>query len=166
MLVMARDRDYADLLPDLEGRRVLIWTCGTCARLCRGLGGREAADSLSARLSADGVEVAGVAMSSACCLMSKAASMAGSAAPHDVVLALCCDMGARNAGAATGSPVINPVVTFGPGYLDLDGTPRVASAVCGTVVMDESLEDAARESGCRVGPFRGAIISAVPNAAD
>ncbi|MDO5862394.1 MAG: hypothetical protein Q4Q58_06355 [Thermoplasmata archaeon] len=154
MIIMARDRDYPDLLEGVRGGRVLVWTCNTCARLCRGLGGREAAEGLASRLSADGAEVSGVVSSSACCLMSKALSMAESAPEHDLILALCCDMGARNASAATGSPVLNPVVTFGPGYLDEDGNPRVASVVCGTTVVDESVEEAASRSGCSPGPFR------------
>ena len=41
MTVMARDRGYDELLGDVRGRRVLVWTCNTCARLCN-IGGREA----------------------------------------------------------------------------------------------------------------------------
>lgn len=152
MIVMARDRSYADLLGDLAGRRVLLWTCNTCARFC-GVGGRDRAQELASRLSADGVDVAGVTSSSACCFMRKAREMAESAEDGELVLALCCDMGARNAGAATGLEVLNPMVTFGPGYLDDDGTPRLASIVCGKTVTDEPLPEAASRSGCQTGPF-------------
>lgn len=151
---MARDREYGDLLDSVSGKAAVVWTCNTCARLCRGMGGKEAAEALALRLSSDGVDVRGTVSSSACCLMSKALAMAESVPGDATVVALCCDMGARNAAEATGLPVINPVVTFGPGYLDADGNPRAASVVCGTVVVDESLEDAAARSGCSVGPFR------------
>ncbi|MDO5853312.1 MAG: hypothetical protein Q4Q62_04525 [Thermoplasmata archaeon] len=154
MIIMARDRSYGELLEGLSGRAVAVWTCNTCARLCRGMGGREAAEALAARLSEDGADVRCTVSSSACCLMSKALSMAESVPGDATVLALCCDMGARNAAAATGLPVVNPVVTFGPGYLDADGNPRVASVVCGTTVVDEPLEEAAARSGCHAGPFR------------
>ena len=48
MIVMARDRGYDELLESLKGRRVLVWTCNTCARFC-GVGGREAAEDLRRR---------------------------------------------------------------------------------------------------------------------
>ncbi len=155
MIIMARDRGYDELLPDLRGRRVLIWTCNTCARLCGGLGGKDAADALAERLSGDGVEVVGTVSSSACCFMSKASRMAESKGDCDLVLALCCDMGARNASVVTGMEVLNPVVTFGAGYLDSDGTPHVASVICGRTVRDEPIQDVAEQSGSHVGPFRG-----------
>ncbi len=154
MIIMARDRGYDELLPDLEGRRVLVWTCNTCARFCNGLGGREAAEALAERLSKDGIDVVGTVSSSACCFMSKALRMAESKKDSDLVLALCCDIGARNASAATGIEVLNPVVTFGAGYLDSDGTPRAASVICGRTVRDESLSELAEESGSHAGPFR------------
>jgi len=154
MIIMARDRGYDELLPDLEGHRVLVWTCNTCARFCNGLGGREAAEALAERLSKDGIDVVGTVSSSACCFMSKAAQMAESKKDSDLVLALCCDIGARNASVATGIGVLNPVVTFGAGYLDSDGTPRAASVICGRTVRDESLSELAEESGSHAGPFR------------
>lgn len=155
MMAMARDRTYGELLPVLSGRRVLIWTCGTCARLCDGLGGEDAAADLASRLSADGVDVVGVAHSSACCLMPKAVSMRDSAPDgFDLVLALCCDNGARNAGLATGTEVLNPVRTFGPGLQDQEGRPRVSVYRDGRIVGDIPLEQAASEQGCHAGPFR------------
>ncbi len=153
MIVMARDRDYGALLDAVRGRRVLIWTCNTCARLC-GVGGSDAAERLASKLSADGVDVVGSASSSACCFMSKADRMAGSAPDgYDLVLCLTCDMGGRNASEATGREVLNPVVTFGPGYIDRQGRNRVASVVCGRTVMDEASEDVAERNGCPLGPF-------------
>ena len=152
MLVMARDRDYGDLVAELRGRSVLVWTCDTCARFC-GIGGWDRAEDIASRLSSDGIAVAGVVRSSACCFMRKAREMAASAEGYDTVLALCCDMGARNAAEATGLPVVNPVITFGPGYLDDGGEPRVASVVCGSTVADEPLDEVAERSGCCTGPF-------------
>lgn len=153
MIVMARDRSYEDLLKAVSSHRVLVWTCNTCVRFCDGLGGRDAAESLARRLSEDGVDVVGVESSATCCFMRNAVKMAGSAEGCDLVLAVCCDIGARNASEATGVPVLNPVITFGPGYLDADGRPRVASVLCGSTVIDEPLSEAAARSGCLEGPF-------------
>ncbi len=155
MMAVARDRTYADLLRDLRGRRVLIWTCGTCARLCGGLGGADAARDLAGRLGADGADVAGTVHSSACCLMGKAMAMRGSAPEgYDTVLALCCDVGARNAAEATGAEVLNPVRTLGPGSLDAEGRPMVAVYRDGRIAGEVPLEEAASRAGCRAGPFR------------
>lgn len=153
MIVMARDRDYGDLLGDLGGRRVLVWTCNTCARFCDGLGGREAADALASRLAEDGVDVAGVVSSGACCFMRNARRMAEGQSGYDTVLALCCDNGAADAREATGADVLNPVVTLGPGYLDDGGRPRVARVLDGRRVSDEGIDEAAGRAGCLTGPF-------------
>ena len=153
MIVMARDREYDDLLTDVRGRRVLLWTCNTCVRFCGGLGGKDAASALAERLVGDGVDVRGVESSSACCFMRNARRMAGSSGVCDLVLALCCDMGARNASESTGKEVLNPSVTRGPGNLDDAGEPRVASVVCGRPMVDESLSDVIARSGCHGGPF-------------
>lgn len=153
MTIMARDRDYPELLEGVRGRRVLVWTCNTCARMC-GIGGREAGERLAARLSEDGVEVAGCVSSSAPCYMSKADRMASEAqGDYDLVVALNCDMGARNAAEATGREVLNPVVTYGTGYLDRDGRNRLATVVCGKVVYDEDAEEVAERNGCHMTPF-------------
>ena len=75
MTVMARDREYDDLLNDVRGRRVLVWTCNTCARLCN-IGGKDAGERLASRLAEDGVDTAGCVCSSAACFMTKADRMA------------------------------------------------------------------------------------------
>lgn len=153
MTVMARDRGYDELLGDVRGRRVLVWTCNTCARLCN-IGGREAGDRLASKLSEDGVEVAGCVCSSAACFMTKADRMASEAeGEYDLVVSLTCDMGARNAVEATGKEVLNPVVTFGTGYLDRQGRNRLATVVCGKVVYDEDAEAVAERNGCSMTPF-------------
>lgn len=153
MIVMARDRGYVELLEALRGCRVLIWTCNTCARFC-GVGGRESAEDLSRRLSGDGIRIVGIVSSSACCFVRSAEKMkAESEEGYDTVLALCCDIGAVNAGEVTGANIVNPVVTFGAGYLAKDGVPHLSVVVCGRVVRDSSLSDVAVESGCLIGPF-------------
>ena len=153
MTVMARDRDYDALLGDVRGRRVLVWTCNTCARMCN-IGGRDAGERLAARLAEDGVEVAGCVSSSAPCYMSKADRMASEAqGEYDLVVALCCDMGARNASEATVAEVLNPVVTFGTGYLDRNGRNRLATIVCGKTVYDEDAEEVAARNGLWMSPF-------------
>ncbi len=153
MTVMARDREYDDLLNDVRGRRVLVWTCNTCARLCN-IGGKDAGERLASRLAEDGVDTAGCVCSSAACFMTKADRMASEVdGEYDLVVALCCDMGARNAAEATGAEVLNPVVTFGTGYLDREGRNRLATIVCGKTVYDEDAEAVAERKGCHMTPF-------------
>lgn len=153
MTVMARDREYPQLLEEVRGRRVLVWTCNTCARMCN-IGGKEAGDRLAEKLSEDGVEVVGSVCSSAPCYMTKADRMAASVeGDYDLVVAVNCDMGARNAAEATGREVLNPVVTFGTGYLDRDGRNRLATIVCGKTVYDEDAEEVAKRNGCWMSPF-------------
>ena len=48
--------DYPELLGVLKGKRVAIWTCNTCARLCNNIGGTESSERLADKLAADGVE--------------------------------------------------------------------------------------------------------------
>lgn len=149
MMTMVRDRGYGELLRQLGGRRVLVWTCDTCARLC-GVAGTDRATDLASRLSSDGVEVVGVASSGACCLMGHAERMADGRDGYDLVLALCCEAGARNAAEATGCEVLNPIETVGPGYLGSDGVPRVLRRGCDPA-GGVPLGDAAPGMG---GPYR------------
>ena len=152
MMLMARDREYGDLLPELEGKMVLIWTCNTCARLC-GVGGSEAASRLADRLRGDGIDVVGTAHTSASCLVPKVVSGMRDVPDHDIILSLTCDVGSTLAGEVSGSTVLNPMITFGAGYADADMVPRLRSVVCSKVVQDESLEEAAVRAGVFPGPF-------------
>ena len=152
MMVMARDTDYPGLLEQVRGRRVLIWTCSTCARLCNGLGGQDAADRLAEALRGDGVDVVGTACVSASCITSKVEKNMPEG-DYDTVVSLTCDMGASCAGDVSGMPVLNPVITFGPGYRASDGTVRLRSLVCGNVVKDEPVEDVAERTGAVAGPY-------------
>ena len=152
-MVMTRDRGYDDLLSELRGRRVLVWTCGTCARLCDGLGGRESAERLSERLSRDGVDVVGTVSVGASCVVQKVSDNLPSDGGFDVVLALTCDIGAGCVGDCCRAEVVNPVLTFGSGYLAADGTPRLRSVVCGRTVSDESLPEVSSRHGVPTGPY-------------
>ena len=137
MLVMARDSDYAELSERLRGHRVLVWTCNTCARLCNGIGGDEAAGRLAERLREDGIEVTGVISTSASCIASKVDRKydEGIIGGADVVLSLTCDVGSSCAGTVFGKPVVNPIETLGTGYMDLNGVPLLAD---GRVVFKDS----------------------------
>lgn len=125
MLIMAREKDYSELLESLRGHRVSIWTCNTCARMCYGIGGKQSAEQLSERLTADGVDVAGVSYTSAACLETKVLDKKEEVldSGSDVVLALMCSVGAGCAERIFRKEVINPVRTYGFGYLSADGDP-------------------------------------------
>ena len=86
--------------------------------------------------------------------MSKADRMAATVeGDYDLVVSVNCDMGARNAAEATGREVLNPVVTFGTGYIDRDGRNRLATIVCGRTVYDEDAEEVAERNGLWMSPF-------------
>lgn len=134
MIIMRRSADYATLLRDLAGKKVAIWTCNTCARLCNGIGGKDSAEALAERLASDGVEVTGVLSTSASCIVPKVESKYDPAAIDgcDVILSLTCDVGASCAEEVFGRPSINPIETLGPGYLDGNMMPILSD---GRVVM-------------------------------
>ena len=142
-MVMARDRDYPELVESLRGRHVLIWSCTTCARLC-GITGRDGAAALESRLKADGIDVVGSASTSAACLMPKVAERMPSDLEYDTVLALTCGIGASCASRHSCVQVVNPVETFCYGYMDASGEP---------VAMLPSGERPLRELSPRSGPF-------------
>ena len=122
---MARSVDYPELLRMLSGKRVAIWTCNTCARLCNEIGGSESSERLAKKLSEDGIEVVGVYSTSAACLEKKVVEKKDevlSKSP-DVILSMTCSAGAQNAGKVFNLQVINPIVTFGYGILSEDNIP-------------------------------------------
>lgn len=125
MLVFVRDREYPELLGSVRGKRVGLWTCNTCARLCNGMGGTEAAERLAERLRSDGVEVAGVRSVSASCLEGKVrAKLEKEPFPDsDVLISLTCDSGSYCLAKVSEGEVVNPFVTLGRGYLSEDGVP-------------------------------------------
>lgn len=127
MMLMERCCDYPELLESLRGRSVLIWSCSICASLCNGIGSKASAESLSDRLTSDGIDVKGIIMTGAACIMSKVRSTSDDSGidGSDVILALSCNMGADNISRVTGKDVMNPIITIGYGYLDDDGIPRL-----------------------------------------
>ena len=122
---MARSEDYPDLLRELSGKKVAIWTCNTCARLCNGIGGTESSERLAERLRDDGIEVTGVHSTSASCLDRKVLDKKDEviSGDPDVILSMTCSIGASRASEAFGIRVVNPMVTFGYGYLTEEGVP-------------------------------------------
>ncbi len=125
MLIMSRSVDYPELLGKLKSRRVAIWTCNTCARLCNNIGGTESCERLAAKLSSDGIEVTGVFSTSAACLENKVLSKKDEvlSGDPDVILSMTCSAGADNASRIFCRDIENPIITFGYGILKDDGTP-------------------------------------------
>ena len=117
--------DYPELLGMLKGKRVAIWTCNTCARLCNNIGGTESCERLAERLSKDGVQVTKVVSTSAACLEDKVIGKKDEVLSGDpeVILSMTCSAGADNASRVFDKDIINPIITFGYGILKEDGTP-------------------------------------------
>lgn len=134
MMIMRRSVDYTELLEQLRSKKVAIWTCDTCARLCNGIGGKASATALRDRLIEDGIVVTGVLSTSASCILSKVSSKYDSEiiGGCDVILALTCDVGSMCAEIAFDRDSINPIETLGAGYLDDNMMPILAD---GSVVM-------------------------------
>ena len=116
--------ELPQILEAVKGKRVAIWTCNTCVRLCNGMGGDAAAERLAQYLRDNGVEVTGTSSTSASCLRSKVAAKSSSIIDSaDVIISLTCDVGAENARNVFGKEVMEPFVTLGTGFLDEDGVP-------------------------------------------
>lgn len=154
MLMVARDRPYSELKDSLKGKRVAIWTCNTCARLCFDIGGTESAERLASALRNDGIDVLGVLHTPASCLEKKVrekydGEQIGKA---DAVVSLTCNIGALCAERAFGKDVINPVATVGCGFV---GEGRKLF-VCGDkdgVLEIRELSEIAEEKGLWCGPY-------------
>lgn len=145
-MIVARDRDYPDLLSALRGRKVYVWTCNTCARLCNGVGGKDSAAALAEKLSGDGIEVVGTGSTSASCLCSKveAAREGVLSAEPDIIVSLTCSAGSVCASDVFGGEVLNPVETFGFGIIDGRGVP---------VLLDGCRSVPVGELSSRTGPY-------------
>jgi hypothetical protein len=152
MMMIARSADYNDVLEAVKGRNVTIWTCNTCARMCNGVGGQQAAEKLAERLRSDGVNVTASLSVSAACLMSKVnAKAANVPKDSDVIISLTCDVGVTCAERAFRRDVIAPLITMGSGYIDADGSLVVTS--CDGVNVPASLDEAARKKGLSATPL-------------
>ena len=134
MMIMRRSMEYPQLRDSLRGKRVAIWTCNTCARLCNDIGGKESAERLAAQLRKDGIDVLSVISVSASCIMDKVieASEDRIASMCDVILTLVCDVGSNCVSMCFDKEIVNPVETIGQGYLDENRMPVLAD---GRVVM-------------------------------
>ena len=132
--------DYPELLDRLKGKRVAIWTCNTCARLCNDIGGTESSERLAERLRIDGVEVTGVVSTSAACLERKVAEKKAEvlSGDPDVILSMTCCAGDANAGKIFGKSTINPMITHGFGILTEDGAPILMDGTPVSSLTDRS----------------------------
>ncbi len=127
MIIISKDRDYMDLLSDVSGKRVAIWTCETCARIS-GIGGSEMARRLASALVDDGIDVVWVGSTSASCVESRLIdSMKGLNKDVDLIISLTCDVGAMLLSNVTGIQVLNPIHTLGNGYVCRDGSIHLSN---------------------------------------
>jgi len=152
--MVARDRPYSELLGDLGGKKVAIWACNTCARLCYEIGGSASAERLADALAKDGVEVLGVLHTGASCLERKVAEkndpeIIGKA---DVVVSLTCNIGAHCARTVFGKEVLNPLATLGAGFVGADGRIFIYGEKDGAPIV-RGLSEAAEEKGFFCSPF-------------
>jgi hypothetical protein len=154
MLMVARDRPYSELRDFLKGKKVAIWTCNTCARLCFDIGGEVAAERLASALKNDGVEVLGVLHTGASCIEKKVREkydeeMIGRA---DVVLSLTCNIGALCAKRAFGKEIFNPIATLGAGFVGENRRIFLCEDKDGGLVVKELLK-VAEEKGLWCDPY-------------
>jgi len=140
MLIVAKDRSYDDLLRDVKGKKVRIWTCNTCARLCYGLGGKDSAERLARKFREDGVDVSGVDSTPASCIESNLRKFI---IPDDtsLIVSLTCDLGAACARGIFRKEVLNPVRTFGPGLICEQCGPALVSVGPDGRITTKSLLD-------------------------
>lgn len=147
MQLMLRDRDLAQLVSDLRGKKVMIWTCNTCARLCD-VGGSSNAQRLATALRSEGIEVTSVASAKASCIATSVRDNGGKQSEScDIVLVLACDAARIVAERTFSKPCVNPVTTIGPGYLSEDGVPVSVGG------PERTLETVSAEEGLPAGPF-------------
>ena len=140
MLIISRTVDYSELLDMLRGKRVAIWTCNTCARLCNDIGGTESSERLAEKLRSDGVEVTGTVSTSAACLERKVIDKKAEilAGDPDIVLSMTCCAGDANAKKVFGKDTVNPITTHGFGILAEDGTPILMDGIPVSSLSDRS----------------------------
>ena len=152
MMMIARSADYDDVLKAVKGRSAMIWTCNTCARMCSGVGGQQAAERLAEKLRSDGVNVSLSSSVSAACLMSKVNAKAANIPKDvDVIISLTCDVGVTCAERAFCRDVVAPLITLGSGYIEEDGSLIVTS--CDGVRTPASLDEAAKKKGMHASPL-------------
>jgi len=149
MQLMIRDREIGDLVSELSGKRVLILTCNTCARLC-GVGGTEAAKRLGTALSSAGICITGVKTVTAACIKDSVDRILTDVPDADMIVALMCSVGATVIGLSAPCIVINPIVTLGTGFEGDKGSMILIDAASGSRV---DLDSEAERRGLHTGPF-------------
>lgn len=152
--MIARDRSYSDLRDELKGKKVVIWTCNTCARLCFDIGGSESAGRLAEALRKDGIDVLGVYDTSASCLEGKIRKKEDREVLDraDIILSLTCNIGALCVKRVLGKEVLNPAVTLGAGFAGEDRTLYICRDD-GKELTIEDLREAASERGLHCDPY-------------
>lgn len=147
MIMVARNREYPVLLEELKGKRVLVWTCNTCARLCDNIGGTESCEKLIEQLEKDGVEVVGLLSTSASCMEKKVRSKEDKEILDkcDIVLSMTCDMGALCASRVFHKKVICPLDTVGTGFIDEHGSLKVCCNTDGKIIISEVSKEAEKK---------------------
>ena len=150
MMIIARSMGYEDILNAVKGKRVVVWTCGTCARLCYGIGGTEAAARLAEELNKDGVNASAVHVSAAC-LTAKVKVKADGLKEADAVVSLTCAVGDACLRNMFRGEIITPLITLGHGYADADGSFIVTSG--DGVTMSVTAEKAARDRNAHLAPI-------------
>ena len=133
-MIVRRGTDYPGLRDSLRGKRVAVFTCNTCARLCNNVGGKDSAERLASQLRKDGIDALRVISVPAACIMAKVREVSDDPVAErcDVLLTLTCEVGEMCAGACFGKDTVNPLETLGTGYLDDNGVPTLSD---GSIVM-------------------------------
>lgn len=154
MLIITRNMDLEALVEEVHGKKVAIWTCRTCARLCQGLGGDEAASALSQFLIARGVSVVGTSSTSASCLTSKVSSAMAKGPFQDaeIIISLTCDVAINVLSGFTETPILKCTKTWGRGYLDNQNNPILMETSPDNVIIETPVSKLA-DGQARTGPF-------------
>jgi len=152
--MVVRDRTYSELKNSLIGKKVIIWTCGTCVKLCYEIGGSDSAQRLASALKNDGIDVLAVLETNASCLEGKVRTkyedeLMGKA---DVIVSLTCNIGALCAKRVFGIKIINPVATLGEGFADEKRRKFVCEENNGVITIRD-LSEMAEEKGFWCDPY-------------
>ena len=152
--MVVRDRTYSELKDSLIGKKVIIWTCGTCVKLCYEIGGNESAQRLASALKNDGVDVIAVLETNAACLEGKVRTKYDPELMKkaDVILSLTCNIGALCAKRVFGMQILNPVATLGAGFADEKRRKYVCEEKDGELTI-KALDELAEEKGFRCDPY-------------
>jgi glutamate dehydrogenase/leucine dehydrogenase len=151
--MVVRDRPYSELRDSLVGKKVVIWTCNTCARLCYDIGGEAAAVRLADALRKDGIDVLSVLHTGASCVEKKVREKNDeNVAKADIVISMTCNIGALCARRAFEKEILNPIATLGAGFIDENRTIFVCEDNSGELLV-KGLREIAEEKGFWCDPY-------------